>query len=83
MTSFWLALAACTGPAALPSGSSGVCEAAAAEAEKRVTSVVPGHLDCAVDEDCQAVVVMASCFNDCAMSLNRAGAGAVDRASTL
>ena len=83
MTAIWLALAVCTsaGPAA-PSGA-GVCEASAAEAKRRVTSVVPANLACESDADCQAVMVMSSCFNECAAAMNLTGAGAVDRASTL
>ena len=83
MTAIWLALAACTGgPAGSPSGA-GVCDASAAEARQRVTSVVSAHLACRADSDCQAVMVISSCFNECAAAVNLTGAGAVDRASTL
>lgn len=81
MTAIWLALAACTS-ASSPSGA-GVCEASAAEAKRRVTSLVPANLACESDADCQAVMVMSSCFNECAAAVNLSGAGAVDRASTL
>jgi hypothetical protein len=84
MTAIWLALAACTGgPAASPSSARRVCDASAAEARRRVTSVIPAHKACRADTDCQAVMVIASCFNECAAAVNLAGAGAVDRASTL
>jgi hypothetical protein len=81
MTTIWLVLAACTSaPPASPSGA-GMCEASAAEAKRRVTSVVPASLACESDADCQAVMVMSSCFNECAAAVNHTGAG--DRASTL
>lgn len=83
ITAIWLALAACTGGAASPAGAGGTCEASAAEARTRVTSVIPAHLECSADTDCQAVIVVTSCFNDCAVAVNVTGAGAVDRASTL
>ena len=84
MTAIWLALAACTGgPAASPGGAGGVCEASAAEARQRVTSVIPAHLECRADSDCLAVIVVSSCFNECAAAVNLTGAGAVDRATTL
>jgi hypothetical protein len=84
MTAIWLALAACTGGhAASPARAGGVCEASAAEARQRVTSVIPAHVECRADTDCQAVMVISSCFNECAAAVNMTGAGAVDRASTL
>ena len=62
---------------------SGDCAKASAAARDRVAKVAHDNLACSSDSDCSSVPLRASCFDACTASVNQAGKGAVDRASTL
>lgn len=65
-------------------GSTGdACTSSANAARERVLSVVEQNRACASDADCVTVNVNATCFDACTRTVNQAGKGAVDRASTL